>query len=82
MVKAENYLFSMCLGGSLWEMGEAQICCVRTYSLDVGIQILATAKKDTGASEFFLKTLLLCSEVCSHRLSCTRHKTGIAVGQD
>lgn len=32
MVRAENYLFSVCLEGSLWEMGEAQICCVGTYS--------------------------------------------------
>ena len=51
-------------------MGEAQICCVRISSLKVGIQILAAAKKDTGSSEFFLKTLLLCGEVCSHRLNC------------
>lgn len=84
MIRAENHLFSVCLGGSLWEIGEAQICCVRIYFLKVGIQILATAKKDIGSSEFFLNTLL-CGEVCPHRLNCMRHKTGIverAMGQD
>lgn len=50
MIRAENYSFSVCFG-LLWEIGEAQICCVRIYFLKVRIRILATTEKDTGSSE-------------------------------
>lgn len=56
MVRAENYSFSLCLWGIIvGNRWGADLLC----HFQVGMQPLATAKKDTSSSEFFLKTPLL-----------------------